>query len=79
MVTDLHGVTGRDIMDHLIAGERSPKVLAQLARARARRKITELEAALEGAEFFTPRTPRCWPPCWRASTGSTPRSPGYRR
>jgi transposase len=53
VVTDLHGVTGRDIMDHLIAGERNPKVLAQLARARARRKITELEAALEGAEFFT--------------------------
>jgi len=52
VVTDLHGVTGRDIMDHLIAGERNPKVLAQLARARARRKIGELEAALEGAEFF---------------------------
>jgi len=53
VVTDLHGVTGRDIMNHLIAGERSPKVLAQLARARARRKITELEHALDGAEFFT--------------------------
>ncbi|HYB17426.1 MAG TPA: IS110 family transposase [Streptosporangiaceae bacterium] len=54
VVTDLHGVTGRDIMDHLIAGERDPKALAQLARARARRKIAELEEALEGAEFFTP-------------------------
>src|SRR5487761_1170144 len=54
VVTDLHGVTGRDIMDHLIAGERNPKTLAQLARTRARRKITELEEALEGAEFFTP-------------------------
>ncbi len=53
VITDLHGVTGRDIMDHLIAGERNPKVLAQLARARARRKIAELEEALEGAEFFT--------------------------
>jgi transposase len=53
VVTDLHGVTGRDIMDHLIAGERNPKVLAQLARGRARRKLTELEHALEGAEFFT--------------------------
>ena len=31
VVTDLHGVTGRDVMDHLIAGERNPKVLAQLA------------------------------------------------
>jgi transposase len=53
VVTDLHGVTGRDIMDHLIAGERSPKVLARLARARARRKIAQLEEALEGAGFFT--------------------------
>jgi transposase len=53
VVTDLHGVTGRDIMDHLIAGERDPRVLAQLARTRARRKIGQLEEALEGAEFFT--------------------------
>jgi transposase len=54
VLTDLHGVTGRDIMNHLIAGDRDPKVLAQLARGRARRKIRELEQALEGAEFFTP-------------------------
>ena len=76
VVTDLHGVTGRDIMDHLIAGEHSPKVLAQLARARARRKISELEEALEARSSSPPSTPRCWPPCWRASTGSTPRSAG---
>ena len=55
VLSDLHGVTGRDIMEHLIAGERNPKVLAQLARARARTKIPELEEALEGAEFFTAR------------------------
>jgi FAD/FMN-containing dehydrogenase len=53
VLTDLHGVTGRDIMDHLIAGQRDPQALAQLARAAARRKIAELEAALDGAEFFT--------------------------
>src|SRR5262249_52105114 len=53
VVTDLHGVTGRDIMNHLIAGEQDPKALAQLARGRARRKISELQAALDGAEFFT--------------------------
>jgi len=45
------GVTGRDIMNYLIARERNPKALAQLARAR--RKIAQLEEALEGAEFFT--------------------------
>ena len=54
VLTDLHGVTGRDIMGHLIAGERDPKTLARLARGRARAKISELAAALEGAEFFTP-------------------------
>jgi transposase len=53
VLTGMHGVTGRDIMRHLIAGDRDPRVLAQLARGRARRKITQLEAALEGAEFFT--------------------------
>src|ERR1700683_1092531 len=28
VLSDLHGVTGRDIMEHLIAGARNPKVLA---------------------------------------------------
>jgi transposase len=40
-------------MDHLIAGERDPRVLARLARARARAKIPRLEQALDGTEFFT--------------------------
>jgi transposase len=53
VISDLHGMTGRDIMNHLIAGERDPKVLARLARGRARAKISQLEAALDGAEFFT--------------------------
>jgi len=55
VLTGLHGVTGRDIMRRLIAGERDPRVLAQLARG----KITELEHAVEGAEFFTERHARC--------------------
>src|SRR5579863_6155122 len=53
VLTDLHGVTGREIMDRLIAGERNPKALAECARTRARRKIPQLREALEGAEFFT--------------------------
>jgi hypothetical protein len=40
-------------MNRLIAGERDPKVLAELARGRARVKIPQLRQALEGAEFFT--------------------------
>ena len=53
VLTDLHGVTGREIMDRLIAGQRDPKVLAECARTRARRKVPQLREALEGAEFFT--------------------------
>jgi transposase len=53
VLTDMHGVTGRNIMDRLIAGDRDPQALAELARGRARRKITVLMHALEGAEFFT--------------------------
>jgi transposase len=53
VLTGLHGVTGRDIMNRLIAGDRDPKALARLARAAARRKIPQLEQALDGAEFFT--------------------------
>lgn len=54
VLSDLHGMTGRDIMDGLVAGERNPAVLAELARGRARVKIPQLRRALEGAEFFTP-------------------------
>jgi transposase len=53
VLSDVHGMTGRDIMQQLIAGQRDPKVLAQLARNRARAKISQLEQALEGADFFT--------------------------
>ena len=53
VLADLNGVSGRDIMDHLIAGERDPRALAQLARRRARAKIPRLEQALDGTEFFT--------------------------
>jgi transposase len=52
VLTDLHGM-GRDIMDHLIAGERDPRTLAELARGKARPKIARLAEALEGAESFT--------------------------
>jgi transposase len=54
VLADVHGVSGRDIMEHLIAGERDPKGLAQLARKRAKAKIPQLQEALEGTEFFTP-------------------------
>src|SRR5674536_333208 len=41
-------VSGRAMMAAMIAGQRDPKVLAQLARARMRAKISQLEEAFVG-------------------------------
>ena len=48
VASDIFGVSGRDMMAALIAGERDPKVLAQLARSRMRVKIPQLEEAFVG-------------------------------
>ncbi len=48
VASDIFGVSGRDMMDQLIAGQRDPKVLAQLARRRMRSKIGQLEEAFVG-------------------------------
>jgi transposase len=53
VVSDLHGVSSRDIMDALIGGNRGPKALAQLARGSLQGKIAALEEALDGADTFT--------------------------
>jgi len=41
-------VSGRDMLEALIAGQRDPGVLAELARGRLRSKIAQLREALEG-------------------------------
>ena len=51
VVSDLFGVSGRAMMAALIAGERDTHVLADLARARMRNKLAELQEAFTG--FFT--------------------------
>ena len=48
VVTDIFGVSGRDMLAALVAGERDRKVLAQLARRSMRKKITVLEEAFTG-------------------------------
>jgi transposase len=48
VASDIFGVSGRAMMAALVAGERDPRVLAQLARASMRRKIARLEEALTG-------------------------------
>ncbi len=48
VASDIFGVSGREMMAALIAGERDPKALAQLARSRMRAKIGLLEEAFVG-------------------------------
>ena len=48
VASDIFGVSGRAMMAALIAGERDPKALAQLARTRMRTKITALQEAFTG-------------------------------
>jgi transposase len=51
VASDIFGVSGRAMLAALLAGERDPKRLAQLARARMRAKLPLLEEAFTG--FFT--------------------------
>jgi transposase len=48
VASDIFGVSGRAMMAALIAGERSPAALAQLARTRMRGKIPALQEAFTG-------------------------------
>jgi transposase len=48
VVSDIFGVSGRQMLAALLAGERDPRVLAQLARTRMRLKIPLLEEAFRG-------------------------------
>ncbi|MEU6645704.1 IS110 family transposase [Saccharomonospora sp. NPDC046836] len=48
VVSDILGVSGRDMLDALIAGVRDPRVLAEKARGRMRPKIDVLVEALTG-------------------------------
>jgi len=48
VATDVMGVSGRAILNALLAGERDPQQLAELSKGRLRRKMPELVLALEG-------------------------------
>jgi transposase len=48
VATDVLGVSGRAMLERMIAGETEPAVMAQQARGRLRRKLPELEQALRG-------------------------------
>jgi transposase len=48
VATDVLGASGRAMLEALVAGERDPKVLAELARGRLRAKLPQLRQALRG-------------------------------
>ncbi|MGW0590315.1 transposase [Streptosporangium sp. NPDC002607] len=48
VISDVFGVSGRQMLAALINGERNPRVLAQMARGAMRAKISVLEEALRG-------------------------------
>jgi len=53
VASDIFGVSGRDMLAAMIAGERDPKRLADLARSRMRPKIGLLEEAFAGLKVAT--------------------------
>ena len=62
------------MLEALIAGQRDPKVLAELAKGRMRGKRAALVAALTGRfETTMPSWRGC---CWTTSTRSASRSTG---
>lgn len=48
VASDVLGVSGRAMLKALLAGERDPEVLAELAKGTLRRKIPELQQAMRG-------------------------------
>ena len=48
VATEMHGVSARIMLDALVAGERDPVVLANMAKGRLRNKVPELTEALTG-------------------------------
>ncbi len=48
VATDILGVSGREMLRAMIAGETDPNVLAEMSRGRLRKKRNELRWALEG-------------------------------
>ena len=53
VASDIHGVSGREMLAAMNAGERDPKKLADMARSRMRPKIALLEEAFAGLRVGT--------------------------
>lgn len=48
VVTDINGVSAQEIIHHLIKNDMTPQEMSDLAKGRLRKKLTDLEKALEG-------------------------------
>jgi transposase len=48
VASDVLGVSGRDMLEAIVAGQEDPEALAELARRRLRAKLPELRLALQG-------------------------------
>jgi len=49
VISDSFGMSGRAMLEGLIAGQRNPVVLAPMARGSMRKKIPEVQEALRGS------------------------------
>jgi transposase len=56
VASDIFGVSGRAMMAALVAGERDPLILAQMARTGMRKKIPELRRRLRAGSVSTTRS-----------------------
>ena len=81
VASDVLGVSGRAMLDALVAGTHDPAVLAELAKGRLR---TKLGAAGGIGGPLAPIMRCCWASCWpiwtistRPSSGSAAKSPGW--
>ncbi|MGH3611326.1 MAG: hypothetical protein ACRDRK_01630 [Pseudonocardia sp.] len=66
VISDIFGMSGREMLAALVAGRHSPKVLAQMARGRMRSKTAVLEEALTG--HFEDHHGFLLRACWTTST-----------
>ena len=68
VLTDIHGVSGRAMIEALIAGKRSPKALAELAKGRARAVSTPRAGGAHPARTMSAPARRWTVPAWPATS-----------
>lgn len=80
VVTDVFGVSGRLVLHALTQGEATPQEMAELAKGLLRKKIPQLEPALEGKleehivscsvfSYADSRPPKRIEPLWSNASG----------